>query len=489
MKTFKDYLKKNNEIGFVEQIRGPIVYANGLSNIKPHELVVFENGKLGQVFSLTSKYAEILTFTKHAIRIGTKIVSTGEFMEIPVGKDLLGKVVNPFGKSLKENKFVSKSDEKRPIDNPPLGIIDRKTIKKPLETGVSVVDLLIPLGKGQRELVIGDRKTGKTSFLFQSVVAAAKQNDICIYAAIGKKKADIKKAEEFFIKNKIMKNVVIVCTTSQDAPGAIYLTPYSAMTIAEYFRDQGKDVLIILDDLSTHAKFYREISLLGKRFPGRNSYPGDIFYTHSRIMERAGNFITDKGEYAITCIPVVETTEGDLSGYIPTNLMSMTDGHLFFDSNFFYQGRRPAVNPFLSVTRVGRQTQTNLKKSLNRELMSFLNLYDKMQNFIHFGAELNDEAKATISTGSIILSLFKQDTEELLELNVQILLSSLIWSQVIREENFEKTIKNKEKINNLYKRGGDFKNEIDKLINSTDDFTDLVDKVKTNQEEILKHLL
>lgn len=484
MTDYDYYLTRVGETGRVEQIVGSIVYASGLANVRPHELVIFENGKQGQVFSLTSNLVEILIFTKHPIKVGTKIVRTEHFLEISVGKQLLGKTIDPFGKSIQSSKPVKKTDEKRPVETSPLGIMDRKTITKPLETGVSVVDLLIPIGKGQRELVIGDRKTGKTNFLLQAAVTAAKKGDICVYCAIGKKRTDIKRAEEFFIKHKVIKNVVIVSTTSQDAPGSIYLTPYSAMTVAEYFKDRGKDVLVILDDLSTHAKFYREIALLGKRFPGRNSYPGDIFYAHSRIMERAGNFITEKGECAITCLPVVETTQGDLSGYIQTNLMSMTDGHLFFDSNFFYQGRRPAVNPFLSVTRVGRQTQTNLRRSLSRELISFLNLYDKMQNFIHFGAELNDAAKVTLSTGNKILRFFNQDAGQLIAGNIQILLSSMIWAQVIHEENFEKLAGNKRKINSLYKRNRNFRNEIDNLINTSSSFTELVGKTKINQEKL-----
>ncbi len=486
MNTFKQYLDEIGEIGFVDQIAGPVVYASGLPNIRPHELVIFENGKMGQVFSLTQNFAEILVFTKHPVKVGTKIARTGHFLEIPVGKELLGKTIDPFGNATLDSKPIGKTAEKRPVENTPLGIVDRKTIKKSLETGVSVVDLLIPIGKGQRELVIGDRKTGKTNFLFQAGVSAAKQNDVCIYAAIGKKREDIKKAEEFFIKNKVMGNVVIISSTSQDAPGAIYITPYSAMTIAEYFRDQGRDVLLILDDLSTHAKFYREIALLGKRFPGRNSYPGDIFYTHSRLMERAGNFITNNGESAITCLPVVETTQGDLAGYIQTNLMSMTDGHLFFDSNLFYQGRRPAVNPFLSVTRVGKQTQTGVKRTINEELISFLSLYERLQSFIHFGAELNDNTKVTLSTGNTILRFFSQGASQLIPENVQIIIFSLIWSQVLHEDNFEEIISNKDKISSLYKTSENFKKEIDNMIATSNTFNDLIGQIKTNEEKILR---
>jgi len=479
MLTFKDYLDKIGEIGSVEQVVGSIVYASGLPNAKPQELVVFENGDIGQVFSITQKQVEILIFSKNPIKVGTKIARSNSFLEIPVGRQLLGTIINPFG-HLVGGKIGGKPVEKRPIENEPSGITSRKTIKKHLETGISVVDLIVPLGKGQRELVIGDRKTGKTNFILQAIVSAAKQNDIAIYAAIGKKRLDIKKAEEYFIRNKVMKNVVIVASASEDPPGTIYLTPYSAMTLAEYFKDEGLDVLLVLDDLSTHAKFYREIALLAGRFPGRNSYPGDIFYTHARLLERAGNFATKNGENAITCLPVVETTQGDLGGYIQTNLMSMTDGHLFFDSNLFYQGRRPAVNPFLSVTRVGRQAQSKLKGSIGRELTSFLNLYEKMQSFVHFGAELNETTKATLATGKDILQFFDQNVNTLLPGNVQILIFSLLWGQMVKNDKLDKIMAEKQKISDLYEKDKTFRKKIDSLVENSQTLNDLLQRIKLN---------
>ena len=375
MKDLNYYLDSVQEIGYVEKTTNAIIHASGLPNAKPGEIVVFENGELGQILGLTQDLIEILIFSVTPPRTGDKVARTNQFLEIPVGTELLGNVISPLGYSLENLKNIKKPKESMQIYSNPEGILKRKTITRQLETGVSIVDLVLPIGYGQRELVIGDRKTGKTNFLLQTVITQAKKGNICVYAAIGKKMIDIKALKEFFAKNNILKNVVIVASGSEHAPGITYIVPYSAMTIAEYFRDSGKDVLLILDDLSVHAKFYREISLLGKRFPGRNSYPGDIFFRHAALLERGGNFITEKGERAITCLPVVETAQGDLSGYIQTNLMSMTDGHLYFDSDMFTKGQRPAINPFLSVTRVGRQTQTPVQRQINREVLNFLTLF------------------------------------------------------------------------------------------------------------------
>src|SRR5581483_5765076 len=353
MKDFLTYLKETEEVGYISQVINFLIEIEGLPSARLNELVVFETGEIGRITTIAHKSVEVITFSKTSVKVGTRVTRTNEFLMVGVGDGLLGKTVDPLGASLDPQNPIGKLSELRPIDVTPGGIDTRSRITKPLETGATLVDLIIPLGMGQRELVIGDRKTGKTSFLIQAILTQAKRGTICIYAAIGKKTLDIKKIEELFQKSGIAKNTVVVASSSQDPVGVIYLTPYTAMTVAEYFRDSGRDVLVVLDDLSTHAKFYREISLLGRRFPGRNSYPGDIFYTHAKLLERAGNFKTAKGPVSITCLPVTEAVQGDLTGYIQTNLMSMTDGHIYFDNDLFSKGKRPAVNTFLSVTRVG----------------------------------------------------------------------------------------------------------------------------------------
>ncbi len=478
MNNFKRELDKTGEIGYVTQVVDTLVYANGIPGAKPDELIVFETGETGQVLSLLENEVEILTFSKTPVKVGTALTRTGKALEIPVGTELLGNIIDPFGNSLEEDKAFKKPRDRIGVNTDPEGIVERRTIKTYLETGTSIVDLMIPLGKGQRELVIGDRKTGKTNFLLHTIFTQASRGTICIYAAIGKKKMDIKKAQEFFEENKIMDKVIIIASTSTDPAGSIYITPYSALSVAEYFRNNGQDALVVLDDMSTHAKFYREISLLGKRFPGRNSYPGDIFYVHARLIERAGNFSVGDKEAAITCIPVVETNQGDLSGYIQTNLMSMTDGHLFFDTNLFYQGRRPAVNPFLSVTRVGRQTQSEVKRSINRELTSFLTLFERVQNFVHFGSELNDSAKVTLDMGNKILRLFDQPSGKLIPSNVQVVVFTILWGSLLPTETMEKLFERREKIIEKYNSDKNFKKTLDDFVESSQTLNDLMGKIK-----------
>jgi F-type H+/Na+-transporting ATPase subunit alpha len=485
MKKFNDFLNETGEIGYVKKVVNIIVYANGLPSIKPGEVVVFENGESGRAMSMNRDEVEILTFSRSSIKVGTKVARTGFPVQFPVGKELIGKLIDPFGNPLDKQIKITRPKSYRPVEILPSGIMTRKKINKQLDTGVGIVDLMIPIGIGQRQLVIGDKKTGKSNFLLKTIVSAARAGNICIYAAIGKKKLDIKKIEDYLIKNNVMNRVIIIASTSQDPAGLIFITPYSAMTLAEYFRDQGKDSLLILDDLSTHAKFHREINLLANKFPGRNSYPSDIFYVHAKLLERAGNFAVNNSEAAITCLPVVESSQGDISGYIQTNVMAMTDGHIYFDNNLFTEGRRPAVNPFISVTRVGKQTQTACKRSVNRELLSFLTLYEKLRSFSHFGAELTDSVKVTLQTGIKINSIFDQDPYLVIPSNFQILFLTLIWGGTIKETDLKVINQYKLKLLNYYLTDPNYKNNIDKLVASAKSFDDLLLLVQNNQKTVM----
>lgn len=484
LKNFKDYLESTEEIGFVEEVMDYLVYVSGLPCAMPHELIVFESGEFGQVLSLSREFAEILVFSKTLVKAGVRATRTNTLLQIPVGPEYLGQVIDPLGTPIDGIKLFKSPSKYLPIDVNPGGIETRKRIKKPLETGITLVDLIIPLGKGQRELIIGDRKSGKTNFIVHTILNQAKQGNICIYAAIGKKKIDIKKTEEFFKKSGIMENVIIVASSPEDPSTIIHLTPYTAMAIAEYFKDQGRDTLIVLDDLSTHAKFYREISLLARRFPGRNSYPGDIFHVHSKLLERAGNFITDKGEVAITCLPVVETTQGDLTGYIQTNIMSMTDGHVYFDSDLFSKGRRPAINPFLSVTRVGHQTQSKLRREINRELLSFLNLYEKIQNYVHFGAELSESVKNTLSTGERVLHLFDQPLYKTVSSNLQVYLFCVLWVGIWQGKGLEEMRQEVEQITLSYEKDKKINEEINKFIENYDSFNKILAEITSHLNKL-----
>lgn len=478
MTIFQQYLEKTGEMGVITEVIHSIAHVTGIPHAIPHEVVLFETGEFGQILSLTPTFAEVMVFSKTPIRVGTRVTRTDRMLEIPAGPELLSHTIDPFGAPLDPNKPFQRPAASRAVDIEPSGISTRKRISIPFYTGVTLVDLMIPLGKGQRELVIGDRKTGKTYFLQQTALFQARQGTLVIYAGIGKKKLEIKQLEAFFASSGIAQNTIVVASSSHDPVGVIYLTPYTAMALAEYFKDQGRDVLVIMDDLSTHAKFYREISLLGKRFPGRNSYPGDIFYTHARLLERAGNFITPKGENSITCLPVVETTQGDLSGYIQTNLMSMTDGHIYFDIDLYIKGRRPAINTFLSVTRVGRQTQTDLNRSVSRELNSFLTLYNKMQSFVHFGAELTTSVKETLSQGDKILDFFTITSGRDIAPELQLVSFSILWQGAWQQKNFMSMRDEIMKLVESFEKDQQFRQKVQEVVQKNTTFNGLLNDVR-----------
>lgn len=469
MRDFQIYLDKIGEIGYVAQNIHSLVYVTGLPGAHSNEVVVFENNCLGMILSMGENGLEVLVFGNTEIKVGCKVVRTNERVEIGVGNSLLGRMIDPMGVPL-DGKGEIKDLKSSCIDIYPPKIFERKVIEKPLLTGVALVDLMSPLGKGQRELIIGDRKTGKTEFLLQTVSVQAGLGTVCIYAVIGQKQIDIGKLYEYLLKDGTIQNSIIVASSSSDSPGLIFLTPYSAMTIAEYFKERGMDVLLILDDMTSHARFYRQISLLAKRFPGRNSYPGDIFYIHAKLIERAGNF--KKG--SISCLPVAESIMGDLSGYIQTNLMSMTDGHIFFDIDLFSQGKRPAINPFLSVTRIGHQTQTTLQKDVSRELSFFMVNYDHMKQFMHFGAEVGATTRSVLSLGAKLDAFFEQSGNKRIALNISILILGGLWAGIWSEEKEAQYKMDIEQLVLSYSTDAGYKNEVDQFIKSYDSFSDLI---------------
>ena len=503
MNKFEEYLNKTKEIGYVEKVSLYIIYVKGLPSVKPSELVIFENGEIGQVFSLATEYVEVLLLTKADIAIGIKVARTNEILKVGVGAHLLGKTLDPL--AYPENTSdKTKATEFRSVDINPPGINIRKNIGKPFETGVTIIDLVTPLGKGQRELIIGDRKTNKTQFLLQALYAQAIKGTVCIYCAIAKRKLDIMMIRNYLGDKSINANTILIASSPDDVPGLVFLTPYTAITLAEYFRDQGRDVLVILDDMTAHAKYYREISLLSQRFPGRSSYPGDIFYIHAKIMERAGNFIlqetgglsendnkkknAEHKEVSITCLPVAEMVMGDFSGYIQTNLMAMTDGHIYFDKDYFNQGRRPAVNPFLSVTRVGRQAQTPLLRDLSRTLTSFLVHHEKLKQFMHFGAELSEETRRNIDLGERIIALFDQPPNIYVPLNLSLVLFSCIWVGFWKEKSIVDMKNEVKKVFQKYISDKNFRQRLDSIIGQSANFNSFMDNLRANQADIIQSI-
>jgi len=420
---YENLLNKFGEYGVVEEVRLPVALISGLPGAKTGELVVFENNEKGQVISLGEKANEVLILSDNIITAGLKVARTGENFGVWVGNGLLGCTINSLGDVLIPYNKVPKVTEYRGVDVSPLSITKRMAIKDPLLTGVSVVDLLVPLGRGQRELVVGDRKTGKTSFLLSVCRNQVKEGSVVIYAAVGKNISEVKKIRDYLQTYDALKSAIIVFSSSADSPSLIYQAPFTAMTIAEFFRDRGENVLVILDDLSNHAKAYREISLLAKRFPGRESYPGDIFYVHSRLLERGG--VYERG--SITCLPVGETLENDLTSYIVSNLIGITDGHILFDTEEFLKGRRPAVNILLSITRVGRQTHNVLHQEINSALLSFVAEYQRILDLSHFGAEITDEVKNKLSRGEKLMASLDQPADMVIPFSVQMVFLGLLW--------------------------------------------------------------
>ena len=497
-KDFSTYLEENNEVGFVETMNSSLVGVSGLPQVFIGEVVMFSDSSLGLVMSLGESLVRVLLLEKDRdLRIGAKVARTKSPFQVYVADSSLGGVFDSAGRPLfKEGASIAPappttdsptSEESRllmPVFRSAPDFVDRTKISSPLITGVSVVDLMVPLGKGQRALVLGDKKSGKTEFLKQTMASQAKEGSICIYAGVGKNREAILDVLDFSKKARLGKSFILIGSSSSDSPGEVYLTPYTAMAFAEYFRDKGRDVLLVLDDMSSHAKYYRELSLIGGSFPGRESYPGDMFFAHSGLFERAGNFRIGDVTSSITCLPVAETAEGDISGYIQTNLMSMTDGHIFFDSSMFDQGKRPAVNTFLSVTRVGKQVQSMLHQSLHRELSGFLSLLRKHERFVHFGAELSEGIRASLETGKKVTAFFNQPPQRIYPLNVQYFLFTLIWGGLLGEKQTANLEFLARKLSDMYEKDSDFRQYVDKLIGDSPDFNVLLSNVTSNSDTI-----
>ena len=410
MKTFEDYLKESGEIGHIESINQSIVYVSGLPHAHLNEVVITESNHQGIITGIDKDLIEIIFLSAEQAKVGQKVTRTSQSLKIKVSDGVLGRIINPLAESIDGLGPITGHLELRSVYNPAPGIVERVKVSEPMNTGVGLVDFMVPLGRGQRELVLGDQKTGKTTFILQTMAQQAEEDAVCIYVGVGKKKSDVKHVEEYLKKMRVFDKCVIVFSSSADPASQVFISPYSGMTIAEYFRDRGKNVLIIIDDLTNHAKFYREISLLSKRMPARESYPGDIFHIHAALLERAGRIKHRDNSVSITALPIVETVQGDLTGYLQTNTMAMTDGHVFFDEAEFKKGRRPGINVSLSVTRVGNQTQRAVEKELRKILFEKLNQYKKAQELAHFGFDLPLKTRSDLNLGERLEAVFDQES-------------------------------------------------------------------------------
>ena len=397
------------EVGTVVLVGDGIASVYGLRNCVSTELLEFEDGSAGLALNLENDTVSVAILTdKNDIREGTKVKRTGTVLSIPVGESYLGRVVNPLGEPI-DGKGPIFAESKRPVEAEAPGIIERQSVSVPLQTGIKAIDSMIPIGRGQRELIIGDRQTGKTEIAIDTIINQKDKDVICIYVAIGQKATSIVSLVADLVREGAMAYTIVVSATAAESAPVQYIAPYSGCAMAEYFREQGKDVLIIYDDLSKHAVAYRALSLLIRRPPGREAYPGDVFYLHSRLLERAACVSPEFGGGSITALPIVETQAGDVSAYIPTNVISITDGQIFLETEMFHNGIIPAINPGISVSRVGGSAQVKAMKKVSGELKLLYSQYRELQAFAQFGSDLDADTRARLHLGERIVEVLKQD--------------------------------------------------------------------------------
>ena len=413
--------EQSRETGEVIWVGDGIVTVYGIDHAMYGEIVAFENGVKGMVQDVRQNEIGIILFGRDTgIKEGTKVVRTKKKAGIPVGDAFVGRVINALGEPIDGNGDV-KEDDYRPIEQEAPGIIDRQSVDTPMETGILSIDSMFPIGRGQRELIIGDRQTGKTSIATDTIINQRGKDVICIYVAIGQKASTVAKIVNTLKKHDAMDYSIVVSSTASDPASLQYIAPYAGTAMAEYFMHKGKDVLIVYDDLSKHAVAYRAISLLLERSPGREAYPGDVFYLHSRLLERSSHLSDKLGGGSITALPIIETQAGDVSAYIPTNVISITDGPIFLESNLFNAGMRPAVNVGLSVSRVGGAAQTKAMKKASGSIRIDLAQYREMEVFTQFASDLDDATKAQLQHGKALMELLKQPLSHPLSMHEQVL--------------------------------------------------------------------
>ncbi|MDQ0257197.1 F-type H+-transporting ATPase subunit alpha [Evansella vedderi] len=411
-----------NDVGTVIRVGDGIAVAHGLENVMAGELLEFSNGVMGMAQNLETDTVGIIILGPYTeIREGDEVRRTGRIMEVPVGEQLLGRVVNSLGQPL-DGRGPIETTKTRPIESPAPGVMDRKSVHEPLQTGIKSIDALIPIGRGQRELIIGDRQTGKTAIAIDTIINQKDQDMICIYVAIGQKESTVAGVVETLREHGALDyTIVVTASASQPAP-LLFLAPYAGVTMGEEFMYNGKHVLVIYDDLTKQASAYRELSLLLRRPPGREAYPGDVFYLHSRLLERAAKLSDAKGAGSLTALPFIETQAGDISAYIPTNVISITDGQIFLQSNLFFSGIRPAVDAGLSVSRVGGSAQIKAMKKVAGTLRLDLASYRELEAFAQFGSDLDKATQAKLNRGARTVEVLKQGLHQPLAVEKQVVI-------------------------------------------------------------------
>jgi len=408
------------EYGIVQSIGDGIARVSGLSKCKASEMIEFENGIVGVALNLEEDTVGIIVLGDYlSIKEGDKAKRTGQILSIPVGDAIIGRVVDPLAKPI-DGKGDITTDANQLMERVAPGVMTREPVSVPMQTGIKVIDALVPVGRGQRELIIGDRQTGKTAIAIDTILNQKGQNMKCVYVAIGQKKSKVMRAVQKLEAAGAMDYTTVVLAGASDSSSLQYIAPYAGVAIAEYFLDKGEDLLIVYDDLTKHAAAYREISLLLRRPPGREAYPGDVFYLHSRLLERACRLNQDNGGGSITALPIIETQGGDVSAYIPTNVISITDGQIFLESGLFNKGIRPAINVGLSVSRVGGAAQTKAMKKTAGPMKLGLAQYRELESFAQFGSDLDPQTKAALDHGTKSVELLKQQQFSPIEMTKQV---------------------------------------------------------------------
>ncbi|MED4953363.1 F0F1 ATP synthase subunit alpha [Paenibacillus macerans] len=408
------------EVGTVIQVGDGIARVHGLENAMANELLEFENDVFGLALNLEESNVGVVILGPYSeIREGDQVKRTGQIMQVPVGEAMLGRVVNPLGQPV-DGKGPIETTEFRPVENNAPGVIERKSVHEPMQTGIKAIDSMVPIGRGQRELIIGDRQTGKTAIAIDTIINQKGNGVKCIYVAIGQKQSTVVNVVETLRRHGALDYTIVVTASASEPSPLLYIAPYAGVAMAEYFMYKGEHVLIIYDDLSKQAAAYRELSLLLRRPPGREAFPGDVFYLHSRLLERAAKLSDELGGGSITALPFIETQASDVSAYIPTNVISITDGQIFLESDLFYSGQRPAVNVGISVSRVGGSAQIKAMKKVAGSLRLDLAQYRELQAFSQFGSDLDKSTQARLTRGSRMMEILKQGVNQPLAVELQV---------------------------------------------------------------------